>query len=126
MTEVDFDFYSTAAQVIPLIFVALAFEFRGQGGQFLPRELQGDTPAAEASDGTGRGILLWAAVYTFVMTLVLATGEVVALLVIANDTVWWGSRLIVASSLVIGGLGIVGPIGLQQYNTWTRVRRLQR
>lgn len=133
--EIAFDFYSTAAQVIPLIFVALAFEFRGQGGQFLPADLLPSPPERQRQQSVdetrtaetspkGRAILRWAAVYTFLMTLVLATGEVVALHVLAYDDIWEGSRLVVGATLTIGALGIVVPIGIQQLNTWTRLRRL--
>ena len=122
--ETDFDFYSTAAQVIPLVFVALAFEFRGQGGQFLPSELQPGSSSAE-DNASDQAILRYAAVYTFLMTLVLAAGEVGALLVIAYDNVWRGARFLVGASLTIGAVGIIVPIGVQQFNTWIRLRRLQ-
>jgi hypothetical protein len=72
--ETDFDFFSSAAQIIPLIFLVLAFEFRGQGNQFLPVDLQGDPKRPEARD-----VRYYAAIYTIAMTAVLAVGETVAL-----------------------------------------------
>jgi hypothetical protein len=77
------------------------------------------------NDPRGRAVVRYAAVYTFLMTLVLATGEIAALHVIAYDYVWSGARLLVGASLAIGALGIIVPIGIQQFNTWTRLRRRQ-
>lgn len=110
--ESVYDFYTTAAQVIPVIFVALGLELGAQR-----RDL--------AETTQGQKILLWWAIYALTLTLVLACGEVVALYVIANDHPFGGSDFIVSVSMSIGAVGIVMPIAIQQIDTVTQLQRLK-
>jgi hypothetical protein len=116
-TDVSFDFFSTAAQVIPLIFVVLAVEFRGQGFAFVPRELIGESadtqsPTSLKEAGT--------AAYSMVLALVLALGEGAALHVLAGDDTWGGWKWLVGSCLVAGGVGVIAHVLILQYNVVAR------
>ena len=117
VTDATFDFFSTSAQIIPLIFLVLAFEFRSEGNQFLPADLQGKPDQTQTGD-----IRYYAAIYTVAMTLVLAIGESAALHVLASDDRWLGWKWIVGGSMTIGALGVIVPIALQQVATISKIR----
>jgi hypothetical protein len=105
-------FYSTAAGIIPVIVLALAFEFGSSGFGFIPERVLGREP--DATRRARRDVLI--ATYSLAMLAVLLVGEAVALLVIALGTPqpWWAA--IVAVSLVVGGAGLVIPIAVAQLN----------
>ncbi len=107
---VSSDFYAVAAQVIPVLFIALAFETRSKS--FLPEELHEDQSKA------GRRLEVTAACYSLVVTLFLAGGEVAALVGIRLGTEpdfhMFHTAWFVTLGLFIGGTGVVVPIALRQ------------
>jgi hypothetical protein len=107
-SAVSADFYAVAAQIIPVFFIALAFETQSQ--TFLPPELVGVRG--------GSRLRIAGACYTIVVTLFLVGGEVAALVGLKLDrplnfeafhTAWF-----VTLGLAVGGLGIVAPLALRQ------------
>lgn len=105
------EFYAVAAQVIPLMFISLAFESRSK--TFLPPEIQ-----EGLNEQGARRVELLGAWYTIFVTLVLAIGEMAALLGLRIrgplnfsplHTAWF-----VLAGLVIGGVGIIIPLMVRQ------------
>ena len=111
------EFYGMAAQIIPVLFVALAFELGKRS--FLPDDdieklARGAEPRADQ-------IRRVAAAYTLVVTLALVLGEAAALIGMSHghsvsfqfaDTGWW-----VASAITIGGVGLAAPLFVRQLIT---------
>lgn len=95
-------FYSTAAQIIPIIFLALAFEFRGEGFRFLPAGLStDDDPKFEAA-------------YSLFLASALAAGEATALLVLVGHEPSQFTKWLVGTALTVGGLGVLIPVVMMQ------------
>jgi hypothetical protein len=111
--ETNFDFFSTTAQVIPLLFVVLAVEFRGGGFAFVPKELLGKPAPEEAPPSA---LEAGAAAYSMFLIVVLAIGEGSALHVLSADATWGGWKWMVGSSLVVGSVGVIAPLLILQYN----------
>jgi hypothetical protein len=137
----ELDFFTTSAQVLPVLLLALAVEFGGTGMVFLPSALlrawQGEGEQGEGQQST-RGPNAsgtqqaeadpkatkwekWGApvysVYTAFVALVLIVGEAVALIVLATESpneLW---KIVVGAALGLGGFAIVGPVLVLQANT---------
>jgi hypothetical protein len=100
----DLSFYSTAAQVIPVILLVLAFEFRGRGFVFLPEGL-----LADLNPG-------FRAVYTILLALALFLGEAGSFFVLGTGRTSLVAEALIGACMVFGGLGIIAPILLIQFN----------
>lgn len=112
----DLDFYTTSAQVIPVLFIVLAFEMRGMSSSFVPD----DVTRAVVGDLPNRGVVIFRALYTIVVTLVLTIGEAAAFIGIvygfepkfyAGHVGWF-----VFLALIFGGTGVITPLLSVQIN----------
>jgi len=108
------DFYALVAQVIPVFFIALAFETRST--TFLPPEL--NNVRGIDSNRARRLVEVFGAWYTLVVTLFLAGGMIAALVGLrlgrpldfhVFHTAWF-----VSLGLVVGGMGVVFPLAARQ------------
>ena len=105
-------FYSTAAQVLPIIFLVLAFEFHGPGFRFLPADLSTENPKAEAA-------------YTLFLAIVIVAGEATALFVLVGHEPSRATEWLVGGALIVGGLGVMVPVVMiQLLAIFPRVKRV--
>ena len=98
-------FYATAAQVIPIIFLALVFELR---------TLQTGTNAEQKA--------VWA-LYKLPVAVVLVAGEAAALFVIASGRPSETWEALIATTLIVGGSGLLIPIAVAERTTIRRGHR---
>jgi hypothetical protein len=117
-------FFSTSAQIIPVMFLTLAFEVRGEG--FMPDEA---TVAILGKEQLRKTEFLRAC-YTTLVTIILVIGESAALLGLGHQSpvrfrigdIGW----VVASALVVGGFGIVSPLVIIQIHQLLRTMPVAR
>jgi hypothetical protein len=106
------EFYSFAAATIPVLFLTLAFQQRTTGG-FLS-----DDVATALGTQRSRGMDIFRASYTLVVTLILIFGEAAALvglvkgfpLVFHAGYIGW----FILGALIVGGFGVVAPTLITQ------------
>lgn len=105
-------FYSTSAGVIPVIMLALAFQFGSAGFRFVPERIL--PPEPDPARRARRDA--WISLYSLVVLAILLIGEAVALFVIAVGAPqpWWGA--LVGGALIVGAAGLVIPIVIAQVN----------
>jgi hypothetical protein len=61
-----------------------------------------------------------------VLSVVLALGEGSALHVLASDDLWLGWKWLVGSCMFLGGVGVIAPLVILQYNVIARGAHLKR
>jgi hypothetical protein len=109
------EFYSFAAGIIPVLFLTLAFQQRSTRG-FLSNDV-----ATALQIQPSRGMDLFRAWYTLVVTLILASGEAAAIIGLIHHAPlkfsggYIGSLLI--GTLLAGGFGVVAPTLMIQLDT---------